>query len=147
MLPDRKWLWVRVSFVGIGAVTGPGILAPDVVETSNVDWWACLTIILGVPPALCFVIGVQAFNPLSDPTWRRPSWMANPFAASQPLQFCHAASFFFLAGGLSACAALPFYGWASAPLAVSPISLGVGLWMGVWICVWLFRKKMERVVT
>ena len=142
----RKWLWVRLSFIVIGVLGGPESVSPDSVAASNVDWWACLFIVLVAPLGYLFVVGIQAFNPRSAATWRRPSWTANPFDFSEPLQFCHAAAFFFLASGVGAFASLPFHSWAGAPLATSLLSFGAGSWVGVWLCVWCFRHKMERDV-
>ena len=144
MAAVHKWLWVRLGIVAAAVPGGLSFASPETVKTSNVDWWACLALVFGVPVAVLFVVGIQALNPWSAPTWRKPSWTVNPFDFSQPLQSLHVTSFFFLAGGVAAFSSLPFHGWSGAPLAVSLVSIGAGSWVGVWLCVWCFRHKLVR---
>jgi len=139
----RLWLWVRVAIVAIGGISGFSFASPEAVAQSNLNWGACVLIFLVVPFGLLFVIGIQAFNPMSATTWRRPSWYINPFLFSEPLQFFHFGAFYFIAGGLVGVATLPFRGFSAAPLAFSLISVGLGMWLGVQLCMITFRKKME----
>lgn len=138
----NKWFWVRVLVVGAGAISGFSITSPETVETSNVDWTACLIMLLFTPLGLTFIIGIQALNPYSAKNWRKPSWDINPFLFKEPLQFFHLGSFHFLAGGLVACTTLLDRGKAAAPLAVSLLSIGIGVWLGVQLCMILFKNKM-----
>jgi len=126
----------------MGGLSGLDITSSDTVAKSNVDWMACTILLVACPIALLALVGLQAVIPMSAPSWRQPSWSVNPFQVREPLQFFHLGSFFFMAGGLIGIATLPFRGLAAAPLAISLVSIGVGLWVGVQLCMMVYRKKM-----
>ncbi|HVM48374.1 MAG TPA: hypothetical protein VMU04_10120 [Candidatus Acidoferrum sp.] len=139
----KKWLWVRIGIVALGALSGIEMTSADAVAKSNIDWLACAVLLGAVPLMLLAVIGFQARNPSSAPTWRRPSWCINPFLPSEPLQFFHLAAFAFMAGGFVGVATLPFRGVSAAPLAASLLSVGAGAWLGIHLSMKVCRKKME----
>ena len=140
MESSKKWLWIRLAVVGVGALSGPSSLWG--MSESDIDWGTCLIVFSFCTLGMVFVIGIQAANPLSAPRWRKPRWTINPFLFKEPLQFFHLAAFHFLAAGLSACAAIPFIGWKAAPYAVFFLAMGGGAWAGVSLSMVLFRKKM-----
>jgi hypothetical protein len=143
MSTDKKWLYVRLGIVAIGGLSGISITSPEIAAESNVDWLACAVLLVVTPFTLLAVVGLQRFNPWSAPTWRRPSWYLNPFLLSEPLQICHLGAFHFMAGGVVGVAMLPFRGLSAAPLAVSLLSIGVGVWLGVQICMKVCGKKID----
>ena len=141
MIRGRTWLWVRLGIVAIGGLSGISITSPETVAESNVDWLACAVLLVVSPLMLLAVVCLQRFNPWSTPIWKRPSWYINPFR--EPLQFFHLGAFHFMAGGVVGVAMLPFRGFSAAPLAVSLLSIGIGVWLGVQLCMKVCRKKME----
>ena len=144
MANDHKWLYARIGLVTVGGLSGISITSPEVVAKSNVDWSACVVLFLVCPFMLLFVVGIQAVNPLSAAVWRKPSWYINPFLVKEPLQFFHLAAFHFMVGGLVGIATLPFRSASAAPLAISLLSIGAGVWLGVGLCMLVFSKKMEK---
>lgn len=126
-----------------GCSSGLSITSPEIVESSNVNWVACLLIFLFGPLAILFLVGIQAINPYSAKVWCKPSWDINPFLFRQPLQFFHLGAYHFIAGGIVGCLTLFYRDKEAAPLAVSLLSVGVGVWLGVQLCVFIFRKKMR----
>ncbi len=144
MSTPNKWMLTRLGLVALGGVSGLDITSPDTVAKSNVDWMACVILLLVCPIALLAVVGLQAISPMSAPFWRWPSWSVNPLQAREPLQFFHLGAFFFMAGGVVGLGLLPFRDSAAAPLAVSLLSIGIGLWIGVQLGIKVYRKKMVR---
>jgi hypothetical protein len=144
MRDTRLWLFVRLAIIIFGAMSGISFTSPETVMHSNVNWAACGIILLACPFAVLFVVGIQAINPMSAAVWRRPSWYINPFIFREPLQFLHLAAFDFIAGGIVALITLPFRGLAAAPLAVSLVAVGCGVWLGIQLCMVTFRNKMEE---
>ena len=141
-MSTKKWLWVRVCLVACGGLSGISMTSPNTVVKSNIDWLACVVLLVACPFMLLVLIGIQAFNPMSAPIWRCPSWRINPFLLTEPLQFSHLVSFCFMADGVAGIATLPFRDISAAPLAVSLLCIGVGTWLGVQLCMKVFRKKM-----
>jgi hypothetical protein len=48
-----------------------------------------------------------------------------------------------MAGGIVGCIMLFYRGEQAAPLAVSFLSIGIGLWLGVRLTMLVFRKKKK----
>jgi hypothetical protein len=138
-----KWFWIRLAIVAAGALQGTSVTSPETVAISNVDWTACVVLLLGCPILLLIIVSFHAFNPASTPVWRRPAWHINPFLLGEPLQFFHLAAFSVMAGGVLGVATLPSRGVSAAPLAVSLLCIGIGLWLGIHLCMKVCRKKME----
>jgi hypothetical protein len=80
MTGAKKWLWVELGIVALGGLSGIAVTSPAAVAKSNIDWLACAVLLGASPLMLLVVIGFQAFNPSSEPTWRRPSWDINPLS-------------------------------------------------------------------
>ena len=97
----KPWLIVRLVLVTLGFVQGglsPEVPAPPHMASS------LLLVAFGFGVlGMLFVVGIQRINPRSAAQWRYPSWAINPFLFSEPLQFFHVASFFFISGGAGAC--------------------------------------------
>ena len=138
----NKWFCIRMTLVLAGGYSGLSITSPDVVASSNVDWEACLIIVLFAPLALLLVVGIQAINPCSAKVCRKPSWTINPFLFKEPLQFFHLGAYHFMAGGIVGSLSLFYRGTEAAPLAMLMLSIGAGVWLGVQLCILIFRKKM-----
>ncbi len=94
--------------------------------------------------AMLLLIGLQAFNPRSDPVWTYPRWTAYPFSSRQPLQFFHMGGYFVLASGAGGLLHSMFGGRALPPEPVGLASWGAGILIGVWCCTRVFKRKMER---
>jgi hypothetical protein len=139
-----RWFWVRIALVVAGCFLGFSITSLENIDSSNVDWTTCLLLFIFVPLGLLLIIGIQAINPLSAEVWRKPSWDINPFIFKEPLQFFHLGAYHFMAGGTIGCIMLFYRGKQAAPLAISLLSIGVGLWLGVKLCIFTFRKKMGK---
>ena len=114
-------------------------MAPDAAEVSAVI--LAVVSLFGIV-GLLFVIGIQASNPLSAKSWRYPSWSANPFSLSEPLQFFHLAGYFFLAMVLGRVAQLVVTGESVGFELLFPVAFGSGCIVGVHVCTMVFRKKM-----
>ena len=97
----------------------------------------------GMALGMLFVIGIQAFNPRSAPTWRYPRWGYSPFGMREPLLFFHFGGCLFLASGIGGL--LRFAVDRSTPLfdTVMIASGGAGILAGVWLCTLIFHRKME----
>ncbi len=144
-MQKNKWFWIRIIIVIMGSSSGLSITSLEILESSNVDWIACLALLLFIPFGLSFVIAIQAFNPLSAKIWRKPSWYLNPFIFKEPLQGFHLIAFHFMFAGIVACMTLVNRGKEAAPLALSLLSIGIGIWLGVQLSMLLFKKKMEII--
>jgi hypothetical protein len=143
MNKHTKWFWVRIGLLIYGFIMGLFYPSQAAVNDSGVDWMASLMVIIIMPFGMLFVIGIQAFNPISATEWRKPSWEINPFLLKEPLQFFHLCAFFFIASGLSACLSVTFRSVEGAPLAVLILSCGVAAWLGVQMSVQVFKKKKK----
>lgn len=141
----NAWPYVRggpvvVSFLG-------GILGTD---RRHVDFGyglpeiAAAVFVFGIVSML-FVVGIQAFNPRSDPEWFYPGWALNPFKLGQPLQFFHVGGYFIFAAGVGALLRSLFVPDMSLAEPVVFTFWGAGTLAGVWCCARIFRKKMVRV--
>ena len=144
MSTSRKSLFTKLIIVlTFGLSGGHWVASPDTVKSSNVDWTACVIIFLFCPTAVLGLMGLQALNPMSPMTWKRPSWSASPFDGRDLLQFFHLTAFCFMAAGLGGIAMLAFKRTSAAPLVMSLHSIGFGLWLGVRLCIWVFRKRIS----
>jgi len=145
VLKPNKWFVLRLFIIGFFASGGLSFPNPD----DPIPWFI-------VPfPFFGFFFGffIQAWVGISlggiRYVWRKPSWYANPFTKTQPLQFFHMGAFCFMALGV---VALIFGSWGSwkwrqgAPLPFFPLSGGLGIWAFVRVFCLVFRKKMDGLV-
>jgi hypothetical protein len=139
-----KWFWYRIVLTVSGGLQGVWFTSPESVESSNVGWMDCLLVFAFAALGLQAVIGVQAINPRSAKTWRKPSWEINPFLLQEPLQFFHFAAYSCLAAGIVACFTLLYGDPAAASLAVMLLSAGAGLRLGVQLSLYVFRNKTAQ---
>jgi hypothetical protein len=139
----KSWLILRVILIFAALLQGmlmDGVAPPP--EDSSLPILGVI-FIFGIVGML-FVVGIQAFNPLSASVWRYPSWHINPFLLKEPLQFFHFGGYYFLAlgGGI-----LIRHLATSHPLGPDSfflLSLASGILAGVWACTVVFRRKMAH---
>jgi hypothetical protein len=143
---SSKSLWwvIRTSLVVLGAIVSFFVpLGPQ--AKPPIDWFALLLIFASCPIALVFVLGIQVMNPMSSRVWRRPSWSANPFNFSEPLQFFHFGAYAMLVQGTVllirlAASPVPFY-----VEVLIPMTMGLGVLLGIQLTMLVFRRKMRAL--
>ena len=96
----KNWALIRIPMVLMGAPTGISIASDSTPISSDIDWEACLAVVVFVPLAVLLLIAVQSANPRSKPVWTKPSWKANPFAFDDHLQFSHMGAYHFMLAGV-----------------------------------------------
>lgn len=141
-LPEKKWLYLRIGSIIISGLVGVFIGFQKGVPQLEFNWINGFQVIVAVAGILLVLIWIQIGNPFLK--WRKPSWSANPYLFSEPIQFFHFAAFQILTFGISILVTLLFNNNSSAaPLAAFFISTGFGVWIGVRLCMVIIRKKME----
>jgi len=139
----KPWLWIRIALVITGIAAAPGYIPRPDSPPSETTWLRLGLYLVFTVIALFLIVGIQAFNPLSAPTWRRPGWTLNPLTMSEPLQPFHLIAWHVLATGVAATS-LSLTSGIQSLQTVAPLAIGSGCLLGVWLCVLVFRHKMEH---
>lgn len=143
VLERVNWLYVRLAIISVVVV--PSLIAPanENQEIPEITWEAVpIAFIFGIV-GLQFIIGIQAFNPMSAKKWLRPGWRNNPFNLKQPLQFFHFGGWFMLAGSLTYLPTVIGGSQGSMVLMAMPASFGFGILLGVKLSVLIYRRKFD----
>jgi len=123
---SQTWFRVRLALVALSVPVWLFIRAAMSDDFSRPPPWHFPFIIGGFT-----LFGVVALYVLrSDMDWHRPSWTANPFTSSAPLEGVHLSGWSFVVGALGLLAANLFIqpvDWAW----VFPGSIGIGFLAGV----------------
>ncbi len=136
------WAWVRFILLAVSFLAE--LLRPSVsTDVPSIGWYGLVAILVLSALGLLFVIGLQALNPRSAPVWNVPSWQANPFQLSQPLQFFHLGGYFALSVGIGSILKSLISGWTLQPGTFMWVVFGIGLLAGVQLCVMVFRRKIK----
>ena len=139
-----NWLYVRLAIIAIGVVSQFFASSNENQEAPEVIWtFVPVGFIFGVV-GLQFIIGLQAFNPMSAKNWLRPSWQHNPFNFKQPLQFFHFGGWFMLASSLPYLPEVIEGNQESMFLAATLASFGLGMLLGVRLSVLIYRRKFSH---
>lgn len=136
------WAWVRIILLAVSflaALLGPSALT----DIPAIGWYDLVAILVLSALGLLFVIGLQALNSRSAPVWNVPSWEANPFQLTQPLQFFHLGGYFALSAGIGSILRSLINEWTLQPGTFMWMVLGIGLLTGVQLCVMVFRRKIK----
>ncbi|NGN97620.1 hypothetical protein G5S52_08040 [Grimontia sp. S25] len=144
ILARVNWLYVRLIFIAAGVVSQLFVSPNGATEAPPVMWqFVPVAFIFGIV-GLQFIIGIQAFNPMSAKVWLRPAWKYNPFSLKQPLQFFHFGGWFILAGSLPYLPAALEGSEESMFLAATPAAFGLGMLVGVRLSVLIYRRKFAH---
>jgi hypothetical protein len=136
------WVWVRIVVLAVSFLTmlfGPS----GSTDVPSIDGYELVAILVLSALGLLFVIGLQAWNPRSALVWNIPSWQANPFQLSQPLQFFHLGGYFALSVGTGMILKTLIKEWTLQPGTFMWVVFGIGLLAGVQLCVMVFRRKIK----
>jgi hypothetical protein len=137
------WAYVRFALVATGFVGGLLRQGRDLNTGYTIALMILATFTFGVV-AMLFVIGIQAFNARSAPTWSYPTWKQNPFTMREPLQLFHLCGYYFLAAGLGGLLHVAYDATLSPVEPAVFAATGMGVLCGVWLCCRVFRHKMAR---
>ena len=138
-----KWMLIRIGIIAIVAVSSLFTpLLPQAIPP--IDWNTLIIILIFIPFALLFVVGIQAVNPFSAKVWRKPDWNLNPLNFKDPVQFFHFGAYILLVqGGVTLCRIyfleVPFY-----PGVLFPLVMGIGTLLGIQIIMLIFRSKYSE---
>lgn len=141
----NKWLILKIVLILIGVCLAiyKGALTSYSNPPSTVN--SIFELVFMEIIGFQFLIGMQAFNKKSDELWFKPSWLCNPFNASQPLCFFHFGGWFIL---LSTFPTVLFT-YFQSPIyiydALTPFLLGIGILPSVKVSEFLFRFKFKNV--
>ncbi|MCP4607903.1 MAG: hypothetical protein GY845_04215 [Planctomycetes bacterium] len=139
----NKWKWIRSGLMTLMMVASLFMpLEPQV--KPPMDWSTLAIIFVFIPFGLLFVIGIQAFNPLSVKVWKKPNWNLNPMNFRDPVQFFHFAAYLMLAQGFITILRLPFSNNVFHPGVLIPLVMGVGLLIGVQMITLIFKSKYSE---
>ena len=142
MLRTNAWFAVRVVLVLFGGLGGWATNEGEPSAEVYGPWWYSLALVPITGVMIVALLAVQAVNPWSAKVWQPPSWYANPFDFSQPLQFFHLAAWHFLAGGsVSILQAFVRTRPQLIPEALLVTAVGVGAWLGVRVSERVFKKR------
>lgn len=144
ILARVNWVYVRLIFIVAGIVSHFVAYSNDAQEAAPMMWqFVPVVFIFGIV-GLQFIIGIQAFNPMSAKVWFRPAWRYNPFSVKQPLQFFHFGGWFMLSGSLPYIPSALEGNEESMFLAAMPASFGLGMLFGVRLSVLIYRRKFAH---
>ncbi len=140
-----KWFWIRVVLTVGGGLSGVSVVSSEALKSfkSGLDWTVVLVFFLFAVVGTLYVLAIQAFNPYSAETWRKPSWEISPFLLREPLQFFHCMAYYFIACGVVACAILVYRGDDAFLVGVMMLAIGVGSRLAVALSAYVFHRKMQ----
>ena len=143
ILARVNWLYIRLLFIAVGVVPQFFVTPNAAPEIPSLTWQFLPVAFLFGMVGLQFIIGLQAFNPMSAKVWLRPAWKHNPFNLKQPLQFFHFLGWFMLAGSLpDLLSAIEGEGNVESMLiAAMQTSFGLGMLLGVRVSALIYRRK------
>ncbi|MDK2598330.1 hypothetical protein [Pseudoalteromonas obscura] len=146
ILARVNWLYVRLLFITIGVAPQFFVTSDAVPETLSLTWQFLPVVLLFSIVGLLFIIGLQAFNPMSAKVWLPPAWKHNPFDLKQPLQFFHFGGWFTLVGSLpSFLFALMSEGNKEGMLiAAMQASFGLGILIGLRLSALIYHRKFTN---
>ncbi len=143
VLAKVKWEYVRLLLIAAGVIPNFFTSSNGTQEAIPIMWqFVPAAFVFGVV-GLQFIIGFQAYNPVSAKVWLRPDWKLNPFSLSQPLQFFHFSGWYMLASSLQLMPAAIKGNEESMYLAASTASFGLGMLVGVRLSVLIYRRKFD----
>ena len=135
------WLYIRAAllvFVAVATLFVP--LGPQ--ARPPIGWEALAIIFIFCPVALVFVLGLQVVNPLSAKEWRHPSWNANPFNFSEPLQFFHLGAYVCLVQGVVTIARVAVSPVQFYVESLVPLAMAAGIFVGLQLVMRVFSSKV-----
>lgn len=141
VLARVNWLYVRLILLAAGVLPQFFASSSGAQEAPPVMWQFVLVAFLFGIIGLQFLIGLQAFNPMSAKVWLRPAWKHNPFNLKQPLQFFHFCGWFMLASSFPTAIE---GSKESMLLAATPAAFGLGILIGVRLSVLIYRRKFSH---
>lgn len=94
--------------------------------------WLVPTVVASVMAATCFVLQYQRMIPGSSARWGRPSWVKNPVALRQPLQWGLLISESLMLSGLG-CAFVDVLNATHQCSWEMLMAAGLGVWLGTYL--------------
>ncbi|HUB89397.1 MAG TPA: hypothetical protein VMA74_06665 [Dyella sp.] len=95
--------------------------------------WLVPSVVASAMAATCFVLQYQRMIPGSLARWRRPSWVENPLALHQPLQWGLLIGESLMLSGMG-CAVVDVLLDATRQCSWEmPMAAGIGVWLGTYL--------------
>jgi len=94
--------------------------------------WLVPSVVASAMAATCFVLQYQRMIPGLSARWRRPSWVENPLAPHQPLQWGLLIGESLMLSGLG-CAFVDVLAATHQCSWEMPMAAGVGVWLGTYV--------------
>ncbi len=146
-MTDDTWFKIRMGLTGLTFVSGLALPSQE----ADIPQWpvvfsvvACLLISLFAVFGVLFVIGFQAFSPLSDKVWKRPTHRTNPFRLGNPLPFFHFGAFYSGAGGLGMLISTLWKGTDAAMIGAFITLNSACVLVGVHLAMRVFEHKLRK---
>ena len=105
--------------------------------------WLAPSVVGTAMAATCFVLQYQRMIPGSSAHWRRPSWIENPLALRQPLQWGLLIGESLMLSGLG-CAFVDVLAVTHQCSWEMPMAAGTGVWLGTYLYAELSASHSRR---
>jgi len=127
---SANWLAVRATLLLAAALPLALVVANIHADYALASVWMMPSIAGSAMAMTCFALQYQRMIPGLVLRWRPPSWLENPLALHQPLQWGLLVSEVLMLSGLG-CASVDMLAIPHHCSWEIPVSAGMGMWLGI----------------